>query len=107
VAPILFSALLRGPMVSGMPETENLLSLASMRPRDLVLPLVHPCGLVRSFPQPDTHPGPCGKQAASCPQRLPAQSTGRMWVFSHSLYSPPHAHCPSKLYCTYSIQIQL
>jgi hypothetical protein len=43
-APILFSALLRCPAVSGMPKTENLLSLASMRPRDLRLPLVQPLG---------------------------------------------------------------
>ena len=39
--PILFSALLQCPVASGMPESENLLSLASVRPRDLGLPLVH------------------------------------------------------------------
>ena len=41
-APILFSALPWCPTVSGMPKTENLLSLASVRPRDLRLPLGQP-----------------------------------------------------------------
>jgi hypothetical protein len=40
--PILLSALSKCLVVSGMPQTENLLSLASVRPRDLGLLLIHP-----------------------------------------------------------------
>ena len=92
-SPILFSARPRCPAVSGMPKTENLLSLASMRPRDLRLPLVHPpAGWVHSFPQPDTHPGPHGKHAAVLPS-LPAQSSGTLVgrKFSPTPFIPP---CP-------------
>jgi hypothetical protein len=47
----LLSALPWFPAVPGMPKTENLLSLASMRPRDLRLPLVYPPRIgVRGFP---------------------------------------------------------
>ena len=105
----LFSALLRCPAASGMPKTENLLFLASVRPRDIGLPLVHPlvASLVyrvrpgfHGFPQPDTHKGLHGKRAAIllC---LPAQSTrtlAELWwerVCSHSLYFPK----PTDLQC--------
>ena len=64
-ASILVSALQWCPAMSGMSKTENLLSLASVRPRDLGLPLVHPpSGGVRDFPQTDTHLGPFGEHAA-------------------------------------------
>ena len=86
-----------------MPKTENLLFLASVRPRDIGLPLVHPlvASLVyrvrpgfHGFPQPDTHKGLRGKRAEIllC---LPAQST-RTLVGAGFLPLPlfPQAHCP-------------
>jgi hypothetical protein len=75
-------------MVSGMPKTENLLTLASMRPRDLRLPLAHPLQPgVCSFPQPDTHQGLC-----ICLPRAP-----KLWrdasFLPLSLF--PHTCCPT------------
>ena len=107
--PILFSALPRCPVVSGMPETENLLSLASVRPRDLRLFPPHPPGTgVRGFPQPDTHQGPheeCSVVPSVCPPRAP-----ELWWDTGSLPLPsfPHTHSPArrriveddKLYCS-------
>jgi hypothetical protein len=89
----LFSALLRCPAVSGMFKTENLLTLASMRLRDLGLSPVHPppqpVAWVRGFPQPDTHP-----QQYSVSVRPEHQSSGGMKV----PLPPPsfsHARCPT------------
>jgi hypothetical protein len=82
--PTLFSALLRCPASSGMPKTENLLSLASGGPETSDCPLSTPWWAgFRDFSQPDTHPGPCGKHA-----RPEHPTSGGTQVFSHSLYSP-------------------
>jgi hypothetical protein len=87
-APILFSTLPQCPMVSGMPETENLV------PRTAPYP---PAELGFSgFSQPDTHPGPCEKHGAiiPCPHpHTPAQST-RTLVGNGFLPLPlfPHTH---------------
>ena len=86
-APILFSALLQCPAASGMPETENLLSLASVRPRDLGLPLVCPlAGWVQWLPIA-RHP-PRAVWKACCSPPMSAPNSGGIQVFSHSLYSP-------------------
>ena len=102
--PILFSALLRCPVVSGMPETENLLSLASMRPRDLDLPLVHPlwAGSIASHSQTPTQGRMESVQqssASACPEH---RNSGGMWVFSYSLYSsistvPQNSRTPKEI----------
>ena len=89
--PILFSALLLCPSLSGMPGTENLLSLASVRPKDQGLPLVHPprAGSTARHP-PGASWKVCGQSSKStCPEH---GNSGRARVFSHSLYCP-HAHC--------------
>ena len=54
----LFSALSQHRVTSGMSMTEDLLSVASVRPRDHKLLPLYPCGLeIHSFPQPDTQLG--------------------------------------------------
>ena len=85
------------PAASGVPKTENLLSLASVRPRDLRLPLVHPPQAgVRGFSQPDTHPGPRGKRAAVLHVRLPRAP--ELWRDAGFLPLPlfPHARCSTQ-----------
>ena len=91
-APILFSALPRCPAVSGMPETENLLSLASARPRDLGLPLFHPppppparWGSVASHSQTPTRGHVESMWQSSC-FHLPRAGHG----FSPTPFIPPH-----------------
>ena len=86
--PHLFSALPWCPAVSGIPKTENLLSLAYVRLRDLGLPLVHhPLSWGSSgFLQPDTHLGQRGKRATIF-QCLPDQSTGTL--VGGGFYPPP------------------
>ena len=111
-APILFSAFLQCPAVSGMPETENLLSLASVRPRDLGLPLVyHPpipppwAGSIASHSQITTW---ASWKAWSSPPNQHHNSDG-LQVFSHSLIPPhplPHigqlmVGCKQRLYHTF------
>lgn len=71
--PTLFSALLWHTVASGMSKTENLLSLASVRPRDFRLPSVHPIRAgVHGFTQPDTHPGHMESVAVLCVCQLRA-----------------------------------
>ena len=54
----LFSALSQHTVTSGMSMTEDLLSVASVRPRDHKLLPLYPCRLeIHGFPQPDTHLG--------------------------------------------------
>jgi hypothetical protein len=64
-APHLFSAFLKCPAVSGIPESENLVPKTA--------PCPPPAELGSSgFPQPDTQPGPYGKHGAVfciCPLR--------------------------------------
>ena len=94
-APTLFSALPRCPAISEMPETESLLSLAFVRPRDLGLTLVQPPWAgVHGFPKLDTHLGPHGEHAAVLCVCLPRAA--ELWwdagFLPLSLF--PHAHCP-------------
>ena len=74
-----------------IPKTENLLSLASVRPRDLRLPLVHPpVGWVVWFPTARLSPRASWKACGSPPSstRPEHQNSGRTGVLSHPLYSP-------------------
>jgi hypothetical protein len=75
--------------VSGMPEAENLV------PRSAPCPHRAKLGF-SGFTQPDTHPGPHGKQAAVL-LRLPDQSEGNSGGTQDFSYSPlfPHAPCPA------------
>jgi hypothetical protein len=88
--PLLFSALRQCQVASKMLKTKNLLSLASVRPRDLLHPPTHTQAGFHGFTQPDTHLGPCGKHVAVLPC-LPAQSTRTLvgrW-FSPTPFIPP------------------
>ena len=77
--------------MSGMPETEYLLSLASVRPSDLGLSLVYPplAGSVASHSQTPTQ-GRVVRVMQSSHIHLPRAP--ELWqdegFFSHSLYSP-------------------
>jgi hypothetical protein len=87
-SPLLFSALPRCPAVSGMPETDNLVPKTA--------PCPPPAELVSSHSQAPTHGPPTHVEivrqssASACPEH---QNSGRMQVFSHSLF--PHTHCPT------------
>jgi hypothetical protein len=92
----LFSDLPRHTAASGMSKTESLLSLASVKPRDLWLAPVYPPwtgsmashsqtptrGLVKSEWQPSESAGP------------EYWNSGKNWVLSHPLYSLSTC-CPS------------
>jgi hypothetical protein len=89
-APILFSALPRCPVVSGMPEAENLV------PRTAPFPPSTELGF-HGFPQLDTHPWPRGKHGAVL-LSLPAQSTRTL--VGHG-FSPTPFFPPCSLPCTH------
>ena len=97
-ALILFSALPRHTAESGMSETENLLSLAPIRPRGPRLLPLYPCRLgFRGFPQPDAYPGCMDREHQSSKSACPEhRSPGRMQVISPTpLISPrevPHIY---------------
>jgi hypothetical protein len=74
--PHLFSAPPRCSAVSEMPETENMLSLASVRHRDLGLPPVHPlAGWVQWLLTARQPPRAAWKGCTAVLTHLPAQST--------------------------------
>jgi hypothetical protein len=83
-------------VASGIPKTENLLSLASVRPRDLWLPLFHsPRAWVLWLPTARHPPGATWKVCGSPPMsaRPEHQNSGWCGVFSHSFYSPQFTPC--------------
>jgi hypothetical protein len=91
-SPILFPALQRYPVVSRVPEAENLFSLASVRPRDLGLLLGQPLeDWAQWLPTTRHPPKPWGECAAVLPC-LPIQSTGTLagCGFSPTPFVPPH-----------------
>jgi hypothetical protein len=97
MAPTSFSALLRHTAMSGMSETENLLSLVSVRPRDLRLFPLHPLWTaVLRLPIARWPPGATWREHGSllCP---PSQST---WALAGHGFSPtsfiPQCPLPSK-----------
>jgi hypothetical protein len=71
--------------MSEMPKTENLLSLASVKPKDPRLLTLYPGGLgFRGFPQSDAHLGGIENVPHSPVFAHPEyQSSGRTWVLSH------------------------
>ena len=73
------------------PETENLVSLGSMKPRDLRLSLVHHypgLGSMSSHSQTSTQGHVESVWQSSTSARLVHWNSGGMRVFSPSLYSP-------------------
>ena len=107
-ASTLFSAFPRCPAVSGMLKTENLLSLASMRPRDLRMPFVHPlwAGSIASHSQTPTW-GLMKSMQQSC-HVIPTRSL-ELWEDSGFLPLPlfPHAHCPTILVTLRKAHVQV
>ena len=72
--PTLFSALLRCPAASGISETEHLLSLASMRPRNLGLTPVNTLQ-TGSIASQARHPHRTTWRVCGDPLHLPTQSS--------------------------------
>ena len=107
----MFSALPRCPAVSGMPETENLLPLASVRPRDLRMTLFHPPHHPHCWgPWLSTarHPlGPRGKPVAVFHICLPRAL--ELWQDRSFLPLPLFSHtcCPTLSYTSFSCLVRV
>ena len=102
--PIFFSALPRYPAMSGMPKNENLLSLASMRPKDLSLPHVHPSpswGYVASHRHSDTPRGHMEIVQQSSHVCLTREL--ELW-WDPGFLPLPHAHCPAGVFFCFRVK---
>lgn len=88
----MFSALPRYPVTSGITETEKLLSLASVRPRDVRLYPVHSPRTWGPWLHTARHPPRAAWRARGSPLCLPAQSTRTLvgCGFSPTPFIPPH-----------------
>jgi hypothetical protein len=100
-SPILFSALPQCPVVSGMPETENLL------PRTAPCPPPGRLGSVASHSQTPT-PG-CVEivQQSSCVCPPEHRNSGGIQVFSHSLYSPMPSALQFAMVMNHNVKIRV